>query len=456
MIIKEKIALWSSWTAASTNRQIFSAMLVLVMMTGVAKLTTTVKELVVAGYFGTSEVVDAFLIAFLLPMFAISVLAGSFSASMMPTYIRTRDDAGVVAARELFSSVMALGILFLVAATFVLAVLAPVLLPLLGSGFSAQTMALTQSLFYWLLPVLVLTGIGHLYATAMNAGERFAAVALAPAVTPICAVVFLVFLVDEWGIHALAGGTVFGAAIELVILAKAATRRDIPLLPRWSGMTDELRVVIGQYAPMVAGAFLMSSTWLVDQAMAAMLETGSVATLNYANRVVAMMLGIVTMALGTALLPYFSRMVADEDWAGVLHTFWTYARLIIFLSVPITAVLFLFSELIIDVLFERGAFSADDTSLVGRVQAFYLLQIPFYVLGILTVRLISSLRLNHLLMWGAGISLPLNILLNYIFMQWMGISGIALSTACVYAVSLLFLSTMLASKLRAGALRDRK
>jgi putative peptidoglycan lipid II flippase len=141
-------------------------------------------------------------------------------------------------------------------------------------------------------------------------------------------------------------------------------------------------------------------------------------------------------------------MVADNNWSGVHHTFKTYALLITFLSIPITAILFLFSESIISVLFERGAFEAEDTRLVGQVQAYYVLQIPFYILGILTVRLISSLRSNHILMWGAGISLSLNIILNFVFMRWLGVSGIALSTACVYAVSFLFLILMLAKRLR--------
>lgn len=453
-MLKEKIARWTAWQGVSTNRRIFAAMVVVVAMTVVAKLVVAAKELVVAGYFGTGEMVDAFLIAFLLPMFAINVLAGSFSSAMMPAYIRTRDSKGEAAAQRLFSSVMALGILFLIVTAFAFAVLAPVLLPLLGSGFSMQTMALTQSLFYWLLPVLVLTGIGHLYTTAMNASERFATAALAPAITPICAVTVLVLLADKWGIQALAGGTLLGAVIELAVLAKLATRRNIPFLPRWGGMTDELRGVIGQYTPMVAGAFLMSGTVLVDQSMAAMLEPGSVAALNYANRVVALILGIGAMALGTVILPHFSRMVAAKDWAGVRHTFKTYARIIVFISIPLTAVLFLISESIISILFERGAFNAEDTSLVGQIQAFYVLQIPFYVLGVLTVRLISSLKANHILMWGAGISLPLNILLNYIFMQWIGVAGIALSTACVYGVSFLYLSIMLAKKLRVGELRD--
>lgn len=455
-MLKERATRWSAWRSVSTNRRIFAAMLIVVIMSGIAKLMVAAKEMVVAKVFGTSEVLDAFLIAFLLPMFAVNVLAGSFSAALMPAYIRTRDHTGPAASQQLFSSILVLVILFLIAATFSLAVLAPVLLPLLGSGFNTQTMALSQSLIYWLLPVLLLTGIGHLYATAINAGERFAVVALAPAITPICAVIALVLLADKWGIHALASGTVLGAATELVILAVVATRKGIPLLPQWCGMSDELRVVMGQYAPMVAGAFLMSSTVLIDQAMAAMLQSGSVATLSYANKVVALILGITSMALGTAVLPHFSRMVSNKDWVGVHHTFKTYARLIVLLSIPITAVMFLFSESIIGLLFERGAFSTADTRLVSQVQAFYALQIPFYILGILTVRLISSLHSNQILMWGACINLPLNILLNYVFMRWLGVSGIALSTACVYAVSFFYLYIMLMHQLRAEVHGDRK
>jgi len=434
-MLKKRIIRWNNWQAVSTNRKIFSAMLIVLFMTGAAKFAAVAKELVVANYFGTSEVVDAFIIAFLLPMFAINVLAGSFHSAMMPTYIRVRDNVGKEASHRLFSSVVLLGGLFLVIAACVLAALAPLLLPLLGSGFSEQTMALTKSLYYWLLPVMVLTGMGHLYATVINAGERFAVVALAPAITPIIAVVFLLLLMDKWGIHALVVGTLFGAVFELALVARAARQQGFPLLPSWSGMTDEVRSVMGQYAPMIAGAFLMSSTLLVDQAMASMLGSGSVATLNYANKVVAMILGIGSMALGTAILPHFSRLVGSEDWVALRHTFRTYARLILLISLPLTALLFLYSETIIGLLFERGAFDVNDTRLVGQVQALYVLQIPFYILAILGVRLISAMRRNDILMKISSINLVVNIIGNYLFMSYLGVAGIALSTALVYMLS---------------------
>lgn len=115
------------------------------------------------------------------------------------------------------------------------------------------------------------------------------------------------------------------------------------------------------------------------------------------------------------------------------------------MTVPLTLGLLYFSEPLVRVLFERGAFTAADTHLVAKVQTLFLLHIPFYTLSILLVRLISSLQANHLLMWGAVISLVINIVLNYVLGLWLGVAGIALSTSVVYLVSFcyLFCVTML-------------
>ena len=92
---------------------------------------------------------------------------------------------------------------------------------------------------------------------------------------------------------------------------------------------------------------------------------------------------------------------------------------------------------------ERGAFSRHDTQIIALVQAMYVIQIPFYTAGILFVRMLTSMQRNRTLFWGTGISLPLNVALNYVFMQRMGVAGIALSTSVMYAVSCAYLGFML-------------
>src|SRR5260370_15646291 len=155
---------------------------------------------------------------------------------------------------------------------------------------------------------------------------------------------------------------------------------------------------------MVAGALLMGSTVLVDQWMAAMLKTGSVSALNYANKLLAVPLNVGVYSLSIAVFPVFSRQSASKDWQGMRRVLATYTRLILVVSVPLTIILMTYSEQLVAIMFRGGAFSAKDVHLVGNVQALLCLQLPFFALGLLYVRAISSLNRNQTLMWGAIVS----------------------------------------------------
>jgi putative peptidoglycan lipid II flippase len=316
---------------------------------------------------------------------------------------------------------------------------APFYLPWLATGFGAEKITLARELLYVLAPLVMLTGVITIWGSVLTAGERFALPALTPITTPLVAIAFVVIGGSAWGIFALAVGTVGGAGLEAALLGFALKRQGVHLRPVWHGADAHLRRVIAQYIPMIAGAFLMSGTNLVDQAMAAMLAPGSVAALNYGNRIIGLPLNLAASALGTAVIPYFSGMVSRQDWAGVRHTFYRYLGLILATTVPLTLLLVLFSELLVRVVFERGAFTAQDTVLVARVQSFFSLQIPFFLAGILVVRLISAMHANQVLMWGAVINLVVNIVLAYLLMMRIGVAGIALATSVMYFVSFAFL-----------------
>lgn len=439
---------WYGWRERSVNRRIFAALLTVGGLTAFGKLAAMVKELLVAHQFGTSDALDAFLIALLIPGFAIDVVAASFNAALIPTYIRVRERDGNEAAQRLFSGIVLFSLVLLAAVSLLLLFVEPWLLPILSSGFSAEKLELTRSLFYILLPLLALGGLATIWGAVLNAGERFALASVAPILTPVIAALALLIGGKTWGIFALAVGTLLGAALGLLLLAWGLRRQGMLLLPSWHGGDPAIRQVMQQYAPMIAGAMAMSSTGLVDQGMAAMLAPGSVSTLNYAYKLIALVVGLGSTALGTAVLPHFSRLVAQEAWDAIQHTLQTYVRLVVVITVPLTLVLGFFSESIVHVLFERGAFNTRDTQIVAQTQLFYLLQVPFYLLCTLYVRLISSLCANHILMWGAIINLLVNVVLNLIFIQWLGVAGIALSTSVVYMVSLLYLVVMLKRTLK--------
>ena len=430
---------WWRLTRGSVNGKILGAATVVALFTLVTQLASIAKELTVAAWFGTADFLDAFLIAFLLPLFVINVVAGSFNVAFIPTFIRVRHNQGLKAVQDLFSGILALSIGLLIIISLLLALLAPYYLPLLGSGFSPSKLQMTQYILLILLPVIFFKGLSNIWAGVLNAGERFALAALVPVFAPLFAIVFLIAGGKAWGIFALAFGTVFGFGVETLSLGYAVKAEGFHLRPRLHFMGPDMRIVIGQYLPVVAGGLLMGSTELVDKGMAAALASGSVASLNYGNKVITLVLGMAATAIGTAVLPYFSRMVAEKAWGDIRKTLSLYFRLIFVFAVPIVLLIFWFSKPLVHIIFQRGAFTAEDTRLVASVQAFFSFQIPFYIAGIMLARLISSLRANNILLWGALISISINVGFNILFVYLMGLRGIAFSTSLVYMISFLFL-----------------
>lgn len=400
------------------------------------------KEMVVAASFGTDDALDAFVIAFLPLTFAVAIVGEAFPSVLIPTYVKERERCGQAAAQHLFSEAMAVAVAWLLVIAAALALLAPWFLPLLGLGFNAEKLAQTHRLFLLLLPVVVLGGLASLWTATLNAGERFGLAGAAPLVLPAASIGALLVWPAGAGADALVVGAIGGLALQLALLGRGLQRRGTALTPRWHGGSPALRRMIGQYLPLAVGAFVAGGQPLVDSAMAATLAPGSAAALNYGNKVVATTLIVSSGALSAVVLPVFSRLIGVQDWVAVRRIIRTYSVLILLATAPIALALCFFSEPLVRLIFERGEFTAADTWLVGRIQAMYALQIPFYVLGMLFVRLIAAAVANRILVFGSFLNLILNVVLNYVFMQHMGVAGIALSTACVYAVSCAFLMTV--------------
>jgi putative peptidoglycan lipid II flippase len=433
-------ALFSTQSASrSNNQKIFVAAVTVGLVGMLAKAGIAAKELIVAKMFGRGDDLDAFLIAFLLPSFVVNLLVGALGSAFVPVFIETREKEGAEAAQKLFSSLLLITVAVLALMAAVLAVLAPYYLPFLGSNFSSAKLLFTRRLLLWLLPFIVFNGATVFVSAVLNAGERFALPALVPLVTPLITILLLQSTGKTLGVFSLVAGVVAGSCIESAVLLGALSTHKLSAKPGWHGLDQRVRKVLSQYAPAFGGSFLMCSTTVVDQAMAAMLPAGSVAALSYSNKLVGLILAVCGTALSTATLPYFSKMIARGEWKECRHTLKKYSVLVMTVAVPFTVFLMLLSKPLIRLLFQRGAFTSSDTTLVSHVQIFYAIQIPFYICGMLFVRFLSSMKRNDVLLYSSAVSLVLDVALNLVLMKFWGIAGIALSTSFVYIVAFLFL-----------------
>ena len=430
--------------------RIFAATVTVGSFTTLAKVAGGAKVILMARYFGTSDALDAFLIALVLPSFVAETAAGSLIPSLIPTFIEVRQSKGPEAAQRLYSSVLAASAMLLTMLAVLLAMFSRWLLPLLGSNFGPTKLELTRWLFLWLLLWLPMSGLIVTWRAVLNAGELFAIAAAAPIMTPLLTILLLMSRGGSPGIGTLAAGAVGGITAEAAILAWSVHSAGYPLIPRWGAWSPELKTVFAQYLPMVAGTVIVGSTALVDQGMAGMLGAGSVSALAYGTKLVTVLLATGAAALGTAVLPHFSKMIAFGDRVALRHTVKTFAALIVAVSIPMVLLLASYSEPIVRLFYQRGAFAAAQTSVVATVQSYSLVQIPFAVLLAMAVKLASSLKANRLMLETAALALAVNVIADYVFMHWKGVAGIALAGAVVHCASLIYLTVALWWRMRGG------
>lgn len=433
---------------ASGDGRVLRGAALLAGATVVAKFVALAKDWLVARQLGAGDELDAYLVAFLLPSYAVVVLAHSFASAFVPTYIRVWQQVGRQQAQHLAGRVIAAGAIGLGCVTLVLVAVARYVLPLLAIGFDAAKLSLTLALFYPLAGVIVAAGLSAMVAAILNAHERFAAPAAAPIAIPLATLAVFAGYADRFGVYALAVGTTLGFVAELVIVTAAAARLGLLAMPRLSGLGGELRHVARQYLPVAIGGLLMSSALIVDQAMAASLGSGQVSILSFGSKVVAVVLTAVAASLSTVLFPRFARLIAADQRRELAATVRFYAGAIVLSSIPLVALLAIVSEPIVKLLFQGGAFTIETTAAVTRVQLWLLPQIPFYVLAMVGARVLSALDGNQIVLRIAALNLLVNVTGNYVLMQRFGVDGIAMSTSLVYVIAAAATLLAIRTKLR--------
>ena len=312
--------------AASVNRSIFRAAVSVGAVGVVVKFAGMLKEIAVAGVYGRSDAMDAFLAAALIPSLLVNLISESMNQALVPTLVRVREQRRPRSARSSFFQAPCSGCACfsrLQRASWRLARAS--FFPLIASHFAPAKLALSIHLFYALLPVVLITGIATNCTAVLNTLDRFALPALAPVIISIAIIFGALTLGHRLGIWAMVYATLAGSLLHCTIVAGMMHARGYQFRLWWHGMNEATREVGRQYGPVLLSGVVASGGLLVDQSMAAMLPAGQRLALVYANRFVSVVLTLHgRRRLHCHRAVYFSRIIAHRDWKACRHTLRTW------------------------------------------------------------------------------------------------------------------------------------
>jgi putative peptidoglycan lipid II flippase len=418
------------------GRRLAWSAVIFALATALSRILGLVRESVTAYFFGASGKINAFTVAFQVPNTARNLLADSAVSSVfVPVFSELLEKGDRKRAWRVASTWVWLFLLGLTGLTALFMLLAPWIMSVFGQpgGDEALTVGLSRVLF----PTVVLLGLSGIIVGILNSYNHFTVPALTPVAWNLVIILGLGIGVPQTDkvdakLYIYAGAVLVGTIVQVLLP-----------LPWLRGRDDRLRVVIDWrdpavkqtlmlIVPVTLGLGLINFNTLIDTLFASRLIDPELAptAIDKAYRLYLLPQGIFSIAIATVLFPSLSRLATRRDHAGFANTVGLGLRQIAFTLIPASVVSAVLAEPIVRLVYQRGAFTPHQTTVVAGALAAFSVGLTFNGAMLMLNRTFFSLQSNWIPTLVALANLGVNAGLNAIFYRF-GIWGIPLSTSLV-------------------------
>ena len=300
-----------------------------------------------------------------------------------------------------------------------------------------------------MLPYMALICMTALLGAALNTSARFFAPAIAPALLNIIWIAAVWLFHERFGVYAMAWGVLVAGAAQLALQLPFLRRAGWSIRPLWDWAHPGLRRILRLMLPVVLGLGVIQVNVLLDQLIAKFCVPGSGANsaLFYGNRLIQFPLGVLGLALATAVFPSLARRAASADHRGLVDTANMALRTALFIALPCAAVTLALAAPIVRVVYERGAFDAESTMRTARVLFYYGSGLWAFCGIHVLVRAFHAMEDMRTPVKVGAAMVGLNLALNLTLVWFMREAGLALSSSVTAAVNLLVLGWLLRRRL---------
>jgi putative peptidoglycan lipid II flippase len=424
----------------------------------VARLLGFVREMVCAHAFGAGRGMDLFVIAMTVPSFFRRVFGEDVvERAFMPPFksLLTRE-RHAEAWRLLATCLNVMTILSLVVLA-ALYLLAPLLVRVIAPGLEPELLPQAVRMTWIVLPFMLFIGLASFAGGVLNIFECNRVYALAPAMLSVAVITSVLLFQDRLGIYALPAGAVAGALLQLLVQLPALFRTVRKHREARYHASVDLRSPQTQAVGRESGFILLKSmvdksVEVADRMLASWLLAGSISSLWFAQRLVQLPLAVFALAISRAFTPYLTEKQAEADHerfvTGIRHGI----LLNIYILAPVAAAAIVMGDLLVGIVYERGAFDASSTKMTAMAFSAYALGLPAIGIQALLSRVFAVLQANRTVFHISVGTASLNILLNILLVKTsLAHAGLALASSISFMVNAFLLITLL-NKAMPGAL----
>jgi putative peptidoglycan lipid II flippase len=407
--------------------------------TAASRLAGLGREIVAAGYYGVSGPMSAFTIAFQVPNLVRSLFAdAALQPAFVPIFTEQLEKKNYSEAFRLASTLLLLVTLVLGAITALFVLAAPVVIPLFAPGFEGTILDLTVTLSQILFPILIMLGASGVVVGVLNSYDRFGAFAISPLFWNLTIITVLVLLIPQFEgqdrIYAYAIGILVGTLVQLLIPTFDLRNTPFKFGLSFDWRNPDVRRVLLLMLPVTISLGLINFNLVINSLFGTLVSDQAPAAIDKAFRIYQLPQGVFSVAIATVLFPTLARFAARGAHDDLRATMANGMRQILFILLPAAAAVLVLSEPMIRLVYERGEFTPDQTTLVATALFWFAFSLPTNGLFLLLTRTFFSLQRPWVPTGLGAVNLAVTAL-GSLALYHLGVGGIVAATAIATAVT---------------------
>lgn len=431
-----------------TGKYVAKAALLLMITVVISRILGYGREVAMVTLFGTNYLTDAYRAAFSIPDFLYLLLVGGgLSSAFIPVFssavAMNKEDEGWHSASIVFNYT----ILFLLVLIGIGYIYTKPLVILLVPGLPPESIQMAVGMTHIMFIQCFFMALNGFAMGILNSYNQFTGPAIGSLVYNLVIIVVGVAFAKTIGIQAFAWGVVLGAILNFAVQIPALRRVGMKYTPSFDFRDPGFRQIMLLMVPVIAGLGVVQFNLFVTQNLSSGLGGGTVTSLNLAQKVMNLPIGIFATSIATAVFPTMTALAARGELAQFKRTTSLGTRAIFLVTIPAAAGLIAISEPLIKLLFLQGKVTASAAETIGQALAYYCIGLFAYSAINVLNRSFYALKDTLTPVVASAITIGVNVYLSMTLMKTMNYQGLALAYSLAGIVNLIVLFGVLRWKI---------
>lgn len=419
---------------------------IMAILTLGSKFIGFIREMFLANFFGASYIVDAYVVSVSIPGMIFAGILGAVSTSFIPIFSKKYEEEGELQGNLFTSQVINLLIVISIISSIVGIVFSDQIVWIFANGFEGATAELASFYVKITFSYTLFTATSGILESYLKYKNIFLSPIIAGYSISLFGIAFII-LSSYTNPYLLVFGIFVGNIVRAVIIwiiayaKKYKHRFDLHI-------TDTVKQIIALALPVFLGSTVSQINIFVDKALATRLPEGSVAAINYSNLLIGMITGISTTIIATILYPKMAQAFSQKNYNRLSNLYNSGVSILLIIGIPFSLGAMAFGELVIQIVYERGAFDPTATKMTTIAFFFYAVGLVFMALQPFLIQTFYSMHNTKTPLLIATSGLIINIVANLILVNYLAHGGLALGTSIACATNTITLVYCIHKKTR--------